>query len=285
MSQDGYTFWAFTSFVGAVGVPATHYYKIVEGVVVADGPVDPPRDLRAFGVQCAVASINGVMSAENDGVHFWYISTLQNDVHIFEIDDLGNFAEWGGGSLTIPWTPEDINNRATMKALAQEGYAGAFFGDAMVLLSRFVPGIAGIPLSEIAGDLRHAPARRAYDVTALVPIVDGAIIDSPQSACRDNVNPFQSAYQFDGVSAPAMTLSCAKACRCSRSRTIYWPRSLAAGRGRRWSPSSARRNSTCRRRYQSATSTPRTSTRYRRSTRVASSRTRNHLYPRRFRSS
>ncbi len=200
MSQDGYTFWAFTSFVGAVGVPATHYYKIVEGVVVADGPVDPPRDLRAFGVQCAVASINGVMSAENDGVHFWYISTLQNDVHIFEIDDLGNFAEWGGGSLTIPWTPEDINNRATMKALAQEGYAGAFFGDAMVLLSRFVPGIAGIPLSEIIGDLssRALLSGSQYDVTALVPIVDGAIIDS-QSACRDNVNPFQSVYQFDGV--------------------------------------------------------------------------------------
>jgi len=209
LSQDGVTFWAFTSFVAANGYPATHYYKIVEGVVVADGPVNPPYSLKAYGVAEAVSQSNGLMSAENDGVHFWYLATDQQTVSIFEIDDLGTFAEWGGGTLTIPWpsnaTLDPPPNptfppRATLKCLAQEGYAGAFYGDSMVLLSRFVPGIAGIPLSEIIGDLssRAGLAGSQYNVTALTPIVDGAIIDS-QSACRDNVNPFQSVYQFDGV--------------------------------------------------------------------------------------
>ncbi|MFA5941410.1 MAG: phage tail protein [Sinimarinibacterium sp.] len=211
MSQDGYTLWAFTNATSSFSANATHWYKVVEGLVVDDGTVSPALGIHAFGVQCAVSDSFGQMSAENNGEYFWYLSQDQHTVVIYRLDpDTGNFAATGM-TLQIPWPSpaHDFLNRSTLKTLAAEGYAGAFFDDSMVLMSRRgAP--PGMPLADIHSQISVAcsydPAE--IDVTGLPDIVPGYKL-AQQMSGRDALLQLQTAYIYDVVESSGV-LKCVK---------------------------------------------------------------------------
>ena len=200
LSQDGYTFWAFTSAVSRTSA-STHWYKIVEGLVVDDGTVSPAVSMTAWGNKCGISEQDGVMSVENNGEFFWYIDTTLDTVHIFQLDDTGNFAEWSGGTIEIPWpTPaSSVYSRGTIKTLAKPGYAGAFFDDSIVLMSRLGPP-EPVVLGYIVKDLLQRADRRLtddqIDVTDLTQLVSGFIVGSQMTA-KNAIDILRKAYFFD----------------------------------------------------------------------------------------
>lgn len=197
MSQDGYTLWVFTNPTSAYSDDSTHWYKIVEGVVVDDGTCSPAFERHAFGVQCAVSDQFGQMTAENSGEYFWVMNEDQNTVEVYRIT-AGNFA-FTGMTLQVPWTAQHVLNRSTIKALATPGYAGAFFGDSMVLMSRLGP-----PEKVVLGDIVAALLERGgltsaqYDVSDLTQLVRGFGIFS-QMTIGNAIDILRQGYFFDAT--------------------------------------------------------------------------------------
>lgn len=199
LSQDGYTFWAFTNPTSMYANDSTHWYKIVEGLVVADGTCSPAFEIHAWGVECSVSDTFGQMSAENNGQYFWVIAQDQGTVEVFKIDSAtGNF-DTTGMTLAIPWPSptDDPLNRSTIKSLRRAGYAGAFFDDSLVLMSRIGdPGL--VILGDIVKDLlkRAGLTEAQIDTTDLTQEVRGFVVGS-QMTVRNAIDILRRAYFFD----------------------------------------------------------------------------------------
>jgi hypothetical protein len=199
LTQDGVALFIFTSTTSRTA-NASHWYKIVDLVVVADGTVSPSFDLSCYGVGCAVSQANGQGSFENNARYMWYAETDQSTVRLFYIDDSDNFAEWGGGTLSIPWpSPLDIFERSTLSALSTPGYAGAFKGASLVQLSRLGPPEKAI-LGDIVKDLLQRADRNLLDaqidVTDLTQEVTGFVVGS-QMTCKNAIDMLRRSYYFD----------------------------------------------------------------------------------------
>lgn len=212
MTEDGKALFAFTRVSAVASVD--HWYKIVDGVVAADGTVDPSiasyftsnsgpygQTGKPHGVP-GDGTIMNSMSVENNGTYFWYMQGAAQTVRMFVIDGSGNLNDWGNGSLSIPFSGASPNGgiEGSIRSLATTGFAGVAKGHNLFLLSRVAAVSTGIPLSEIVADLseRAGLTSAQIDVTALTDIVDGYTI-AQQMSSRDAITPLQSAFYFDAV--------------------------------------------------------------------------------------
>lgn len=196
MSEDGTKLWAFTS-ASSGGTTTDHWYRIEDGLVVADGTVSPPIDTIGWGQSAKPGSVDIVTHFENNGQFCWAYNSASSTVNIYTIDGAGNFADWGFGSLSVPMATG--GSTAGIKVITT-GRCGLARGTSIVELSRFSPDLGGIPLSEIVSDLslRAGLVSAQIGVTALTDIVHGYLI-AQQMSSRDAITPLQSAYYFDGV--------------------------------------------------------------------------------------
>lgn len=200
MTQDGTALFVFTSTTGRTGTNATHWYKLVDLTVVADGTVSPGFDFSCYGVSTGISTANGQGSFENNARWMWYMDPDQSTVRIFYIDDANNLAEWSGGTLSIPWpTALDVNERSTLSTLNRDGYAAAFKGASLVQLSRLGPPEKAI-LGDIVKDLLQRADRNLLDaqidVTDLTQEVTGFVVGS-QMTCKNAIDMLRRAYFFD----------------------------------------------------------------------------------------
>ena len=204
ITQDGLKFFAFTSPTSS-GSNATKWYRIEDATVVETGTVSSSfasawgNNAKPHGVGNPNERNGKVVSVENNGRYFWYSDAQgAGEAEIYYIDDNGDFADWGNGSLSLGIDNHD-GVEHTIQTLHVDGYAGFFRGNSLLLLSR-VGARPGVPLSEIVADIssRTPLAVSEYDTTALTDIVPGYTIPAQMEA-RNAIHPLRQAYFFDGV--------------------------------------------------------------------------------------
>lgn len=198
LTQDQTSVFVFTSAVG-IGSLATHWYKITDGLVVDDGTVSPAVDLRVRGRQSYQLSAIASAAFENNARYLWTFNNNE-EAKIYYIDDLGNLADWGGGTLTVSGLFSAIGptgRQAGCYTLATEGYCGVAIGPGLALLCRLgTPGPA--ILGDIVADLLERGGLEAaqYDVTDLTQEVRGFVIGS-QMTVRNAIDILRKAFFFD----------------------------------------------------------------------------------------
>lgn len=199
MTEDGTKLYVFTS-ASSGGTNTDHWYRIVDGVVDSDGTVTPNIDTIGWGKTSKPGSTDGVSQFENDGKYCWFYDVNSASASLFTIDQSGNFADAGFGTLSVIMAS---GSTAGLKVISP-GLCGLAKGTSIVELSR-VGARALTYLSEIVADLfgRAGLSSGQYDVTALSTIpVDGFVIES-QMTVRAALETLMPAYFFDIVESDA----------------------------------------------------------------------------------
>lgn len=202
LSQDGTMLFVFTNTTASAS-NATKWYRIEDATVTASGTCSPSVGLIAFGpswrphgVGLPASREGRAMAAENNGRYFWFLDSGANNAEIYYIDDGGNFADWGGGSIATAF-PNDVGVEGSLQTLSREGFAGATRGDSLILLTRLGPPGPAI-LGDIVADLleRKGLTAAQYDVTDLTQEVRGFVIGS-QMTVRNAIDILRKAFFFD----------------------------------------------------------------------------------------
>lgn len=195
LTEDGTKLFVFTS-ASSGGTTTDHWYRIVDGLVDADGTVSPAIDTIGWGKTSKPGSTDGVSHFENDAKHCWFYNVNSSTVNIFTIDQTGNFADWGFGSLSVVI---GAGSTGGLKVIGT-GRCGLAQGTSIVKMSRI--GTQQLTyLNEVVADLcsRAGLGPSQYDVTQLASIVvDGYVIES-QITVRAALETLMPVYFFDGV--------------------------------------------------------------------------------------
>jgi len=210
MTEDGTQLFVFTA--PTILGPVDTWHRIVDGLVVDDGPVDAGAAALLngitgpFGMSGRVHGVAGdpaiykYASFENNGQWMWYLNGNSQVVHIFTFAGT-TFKEWDGGTLVIPFPADGVNTgiEPCIRAIGT-GSAGAAKGHCLVQLSR-LGDVALTYLDEVVADLcdRAGMDASEYDVTQLAGIVvDGYVIES-QITVRAALETLMPVYFFDAV--------------------------------------------------------------------------------------
>ncbi len=203
LSADRTMFFLFTNKTSHTD-PATKWYKYTDiAAPAASGSVSPTINLRVFGAAWhphgtgSPADREGnSMSAENNGRYFWYADGTSGDVNIYYIDDLGNFADSGLGSVNCGFDYSE-GVELSLVACESEGYAGVVRGDNLIQIGRF-----GNPGFAILGDIVKNLLKRAgltdaqIDTSDLTQEVRGFVVGS-QMTVRNAIDILRRAFFFD----------------------------------------------------------------------------------------
>lgn len=201
LTSDSTKLFVFTSPTSGVTIsPVTKWYRIEDGLVVANGTVSPPVILNCFGIlgvnNSGSPPVNSVANFENNGRWMWHYNNPSGAVKVYHIDDAGNFADSGLGSITIPaFSPV----ASSVKAIGT-GFCGFVRNTALVKLSR-LGALQLTYLDEVVADRCDSAGLdpSQYDVTQLANIVvDGYVIES-QITNRAAIETLMPVYFFDAV--------------------------------------------------------------------------------------
>jgi hypothetical protein len=201
LSQDNTQLFIFTG--PTTGGNADTWYKIVDGLVAGQGTISPSIRFNIWGcagIPGASPHVSPTASFENNGRYMWAFNPTNFTTYIYYIDDAGNLADWGGGTLQITDGDFQANGFEVSIKVLSDGYAGLATGDSLVKLSRFGPDEATF-LDEVVADLcdRAGLDPTQYDVTQLANIVvDGYVIET-QMTCRAAIESLMPVYFFDAV--------------------------------------------------------------------------------------
>ena len=182
---------------------AARWWKIRNGVVVDDGPINPPWDPAENNPSgmWGNGGINGGIAVDNSGKFLWRYSWTLSRLEIYSFDPAsGNLAlDTECGTLTIPMRGSGGQTGA-LNAYAT-GYVAVAARDTLYIAT-WIPegGDSTLRLWEIVRDVCVRCDLDDYDIDVeeLQDIVDGYIVTG-QGSGRGMIEPLQRAYFFDGA--------------------------------------------------------------------------------------
>jgi hypothetical protein len=202
INQDSSLLTLFTA-PSASGATIDTWYRIGNGAVLATGTVSPALGT-PFGYTSSVTGTPAI-AAENDGMWFWVYrpnETGSGTMYVYSIDASGNFA-LNATCGSAPLNPAKGGGAGGSVRVLAQGYAGVVHNDGDIGIFTRYPSNALVspPLSDIVANISARTGMLTpdqYDTSALIPRVDGYVIDR-QSSARDVITQMQPVWQFDPV--------------------------------------------------------------------------------------
>lgn len=202
LTQDGTRLFIFTG--PSAGSLIDTWYRCEEGAIAESGTVSPAIAAMGWGVAwhphgTGVWSdrVGSALAAENNGRYFWRAG-FDGTVGLYYLDDDGNFADWGGGTINCAF-PLTEGVELSLACCETEGYAGVARYDNIVQLCRFGPR-GGVILGDILADLssRSPLDVSEYDTDDQTQLVHGYRVTS-QMEIANAIQPLRQAYFVDAV--------------------------------------------------------------------------------------